>query len=112
MAALETFSWRIQRGDEGQEEGTVRSAQFGDGYRQTSGDGLNSTRQTWTVTCTEPLAVVSEMRAFMRRNLGRSFAWRNPFGELGLYQSSTWTSRVVGGGFAVFTATFEEAFHP
>ncbi|MCU9949859.1 phage tail protein [Pseudomonas sp. PDM13] len=112
MAALETFTWRVQRGDDGQEEGTVRSAQFGDGYRQTSGDGLNSVNQTWAVTCTEPKAAAAQMRSFMRRHLGRSFAWTNPWGETGLYQSSSWSFRFVGGGFVVFTARFEEAFHP
>lgn len=110
--AVETFTWRIQRGEEGQHRSTVRVAQFGDGYRQTSGDGMNSVRQTWAITCTGRKDEVNAIRAFLTRHLGKSFAWRNPHGEIGLYQASEWNSRAVGGGLFVLTSSFEQAFHP
>lgn len=45
--AIETFTRRTQGQPEGSYEQCVRSAQFGDGCKQVSGNGLNIETQSW-----------------------------------------------------------------
>lgn len=112
MGQIETFTWQVEAGGSGDEQSTVRTAQFGEGYRQTSSDGMNSSRESWGVSHTGTIERVLEIRDFLRSHAGRSFLWRNPLGELGLYQAPARNMRVIARNVATITATFEQAFHP
>ncbi|PHM54879.1 phage tail protein [Xenorhabdus hominickii] len=43
---IKTFDFPARVGAVGEFEPVVRSVQFGDGYKQTSGDGINSQRES------------------------------------------------------------------
>jgi len=111
--AIETFTWRVQRGEAPDMTYQVRTAQFGDGYRQEVADGLNNERQSWPVTVVAKRVQGLAIMAFMRRHAGaRAFLWTNPLGELGLYTCKNPTPTPLAGGLIRFTGTFEQAFHP
>ena len=48
--ALETFNWSPRVNPSQDVTMRTREAQFGDGYTQTSGDGINPRSQSWDLT--------------------------------------------------------------
>ncbi|MEQ9911973.1 phage tail protein [Pectobacterium polaris] len=63
----------------------TRSIQFGDGYRQRSGDGINGESQSWPLTFVGDNSYVQPIVSFLRRHKGyTAFQWTNPLPELGL----------------------------
>ncbi|KMJ44720.1 minor tail family protein [Xenorhabdus khoisanae] len=64
----------------------VRAVQFGDGYTQRSGSGINSEHQSWTVSFAGNKQYIDEIRQFLARHAGyRAFKWKNPLLDMGLY---------------------------
>lgn len=110
--ANSVFTWPVHAGEEGQHTSRVRQAQFGDGYMQTSADGLNPTTQSWPITTTGTKAEIMAARQFLKDNAGRSFIWESPVGELGFYRCNDFGVANIGGGVFVLRATFEESFQP
>ncbi|MDE9430661.1 phage tail protein [Xenorhabdus bovienii] len=96
----------------------VRTVQFGDGYSQRSGDGINSNHQSWPLTFVGNQQYIGEIRQFLLRHQGwRSFKWRNPLSELGLYacQGHRVTALGMNGmheQMYQLTATFETTYQP
>ncbi len=48
--AIETFTWPTQHGDAPEITYRVRTAQFGDGYKQEAGDGPNNKEDSYPIT--------------------------------------------------------------
>ncbi|HGX3315081.1 TPA: phage tail protein, partial [Pseudomonas aeruginosa] len=48
--AIETFTWVPDDGADVDGTLRTRTSQFGDGYAQESGDGLNGESQSWSLT--------------------------------------------------------------
>ncbi|WP_038188352.1 phage tail protein, partial [Xenorhabdus bovienii] len=89
-----------------------RSVQFGDGYKQTSGDGINSQRESWPLSFVGALFEIEPIIAFLREHQGwRSFKWRNPLSELGLYQAGKFNIQASGAYFTL-SVTFTRVYHP
>lgn len=110
--ALETFTWSPRLGASGTEDERVRSAQFGDGFAQVVGDGINAVTHRWPLTFTGSEDYVREIRDFLRRHgKTKAFLWTPPLGELGLYMRS---EMVLTGNGRVYSlaVTFETAYHP
>lgn len=107
----ETFAWPVQHSDTGEVTYRVRTAQFGDGYSQVVGDGINNQTQSWPVSYTGTREAVLAIKAFLDRHGGyRSFRWVSPLGELGLYRAASANIQTLGGGKLKITSTFEQAF--
>lgn len=110
----ETFTWRTI----GQPQGTVTLrrlvAQFGDGYRQAAGDGINNKVQSWPVQCVgRDAAEAKAIVEFFDRHHGyKSFYWTPPLGERGLFEVVTYNPSPVGGGIYTISATFQQVFKP
>ncbi|MDE9483965.1 phage tail protein, partial [Xenorhabdus bovienii] len=86
--------------------------QFGDGYKQTSGDGINSQRESWPLSFVGGLSEIAPIMAFLREHQGwRSFKWRNPLSELGLYQAGKFNIQASGAYFTL-SVTFTRVYHP
>ncbi|WP_446471090.1 phage tail protein [Xenorhabdus stockiae] len=84
--ALEEFTYIPRVNPIGDITQRVRTVQFGDGYTQRSGSGLNNEHQSWTVSFVGNLDYIEEIRQFLIRHAGyRAFTWRNPMSKLGLY---------------------------
>lgn len=109
----ERFSWRAT----GEPTGAVTfrrlTAQFGDGYRQVVGDGINTEVQSWPVTFAGGKQEMQAVAALLRRHAGvRSFFWTPPLGEEGLYEAPSFSLAHIGGDVYRVSATFQQVFKP
>jgi len=111
--AIETFIWAPD--DEASSDSTLRTrkSQFGDGYVQVSGDGLNAEADSWGLSFGGVAEEVKPILDFIRIHGGaRSFLWTPPGGALGMYRCESFRQQRKPGGIVVVTATFERAYHP
>lgn len=111
--AIERFTWPTQNGDAPDITYRVRTAQFGDGYKQESGDGPNNKVDSYPISYTGPQLKVLEIMAFFDRHAGaKAFLWTTPLGELGLFTCKKPVPTPMGGTVFKLTATFDRAFQP
>lgn len=114
--ALDTFAWRtqIQSGMEGTFTHRVRTTQFGDGYKQVSGDGPNPEQQSWPVVLTGSKNDLIPALNFIRAHTVNAFIWTPPFGQAGLFRVAADSIHMapVSNNAVSISATFEQAFHP
>ncbi|QAY87218.1 phage tail protein [Pseudomonas arsenicoxydans] len=111
--AIERFTWPTQNGDAPDITYRVRTSQFGDGYKQESGDGPNNKVDSYPISYTGPKAKVLEIMAFFDRHAGaKAFLWTTPLGELGLFTCKKPVPTPMGGTAFKLTATFDRAFQP
>lgn len=110
---IDLFDFPVQANDTGSTEFVTRTAQFGDGYAQVSGEGINSSKQSWAITYSGNKDSVKKVKKFLDDTQGyKSFAWRNPLGELGLYRASKYEVLPYSSDVFRLTATFEQSFAP
>ncbi|WP_020201864.1 phage tail protein [Cupriavidus sp. WS] len=112
--ATETFTWQAA-GPSAQGDVTlrVRSAQFGDGYKQVVADGINNKVQSWPMKFVGSRERILAIQDFIDQHAGAtSFYWTPPLGQQGLYQVAKYTPAVEAAGVYSLTATFEQAFRP
>jgi phage-related protein len=112
--ALDTFSWPTQGMPEGTYDQRVRTAQFGDGYKQVAGDGINPETQTWPLMFNGKEQEMLPILTFFRTHTIKSFIWTPPYGEPGLYRVLPESIRAspYGGRVMTVSASFEQAYHP
>lgn len=112
--ALEKFTWHARLGSAGEEKQRLRTNDYGDGYTQVIGDGINSDTESWPLTFTGREAYINPIRDFLARHKrGKAFAWQPPLGALGLFRyTSSITRQPLGKGLYIITVTFETAFNP
>lgn len=114
--AIEVFSWPIQSAGqpETQVKDNVRRVQFGDGYSQVSGNGLNPDYLVFNFSFTGSPSKALEMYAFLRRHKTKSFSFKPPYGELSLWRvQADSLKKVIKSKLVVsITAIFEQAFIP
>lgn len=109
----EVFNWCVRTDVVGTTDFLTKEARFGDGYRQTSADGLNNETQQWPVSIVGRADKVRLARDFLRAHRGAvSFLWTPPLGEQGLYLCKTYNLQAHGGGVYTLSATFEQTFQP
>lgn len=112
--AIETFSWPVQIGNrpEAQYSETVRKVQFGDGYTQLSGAGLNGESISFPYSFRGELATALAIRDFLRRHRKKSFLWTPPYEQAGLYRAEEDSIKFAPAGNTqgIVTATFVQWF--
>lgn len=84
---------------------------FGDGYQQTTPDGINAVAETWNLVF-DPISAadIEAIRTFMRTKVGLKFTWTNPNGVEKYYRrvgEVVWTRNGPAGTLNV---SLEEAF--
>lgn len=110
MADHEVFTWSpLLDSTSGTTEYRVRTASFGDGYRQEVADGINSYRDTWSLEFRDSSEVLTQIKAFLDRHLGyKAFTWTPPLGEPSLFKVKSRGLKPLGNGVYSITATFEQ----
>ncbi|MDO7911332.1 phage tail protein [Pseudomonas sp. 22-AL-CL-001] len=105
----ERFTWKPNRSAPGTFQNAVRSANFGNGYRQVAGDGINNETQSWNLTFTGKKARIAAILAFLRAQRGyKPFIWKTPFdGDL-YFTCNAYSPTDQGGDLWMLTATFEQ----
>lgn len=117
MAELKTFTFSPRFGAEGEFEPVVREVQFGDGYKQVTGDGINSEKESWPLTFSGSWDFIEPIVQFLREHNGyRSFKWRNPLFQLGLYTAGKFTvtptfANAKGRNYTLIV-TFTRSYQP
>lgn len=111
--AIETFTWpvQIQAQQQISYAHRVKSAQFGEGYEQVSGDGINPETIQVPITWTGKKSEAVAMRNFLRRHTTKSFIFTPPFEQQGLYRVTPDSINLVpvSANVATVTATFKQA---
>ncbi|EKZ9178138.1 phage tail protein [Vibrio vulnificus] len=111
--ALQQFTWCPDKDATGETTRRTREVQFGDGYKQSAGDGINGASQKWPLTFTKRRDEAVAIKSFLDDHKGYiSFAWQPPLEPLGLYQAKTSTLTPLGAGWYRISVTFEQSFHP
>jgi len=111
--AYQMFTWCPRIDPTGTHSFRVLSAQFGDGYKQSVGDGINNEVQTWPLQFTGDAAYINGIVSFLRAHRGYlPFQWTPPLGELGLYEAGEFSVTPHGGGKYTLAVTFEQRFAP
>ncbi|WP_434681373.1 phage tail protein [Pseudomonas sp. R1-18] len=111
--AVETFTWCPSKGTSSTPSYRTRSSQFGDGYEQVVGDGINNKQDSWPLSFTESRDEALLIKSFLDRHGGyKAFFWTPPLGELGLYRATAPSVTPIGGGVYTLTSTFTQTFHP
>ena len=111
--AIETFEWSPRISPEQTVTMRVKEAQFGDGYAQVSGDGINPRSQSWDLSFVGTEQYIKEIKQFFDRHQGRiSFQWTPPLEDTGLYRCKEYRPSPLGGGNWSLTAAFIQAFAP
>lgn len=111
--AIEVFSWKPLAPAEADVKLRNRKAQFGDGYKQVSGDGLNAREQSWNLSFGGSESEIAEIVAFLDRMAGRkAFQWKPPLYPVGLWLCEEYTPKENPGLYFTLTATFVQAFKP
>ncbi|MCD0495908.1 phage tail protein [Achromobacter sp. MY14] len=109
----ERFTWRSTGQPVGATTFRRLTAQFGDGYRQVAGDGINNKVQSWPLTFAGSKAEMQAVLAFLDRHAGiASFLWTPPMGTEGYYEAPTYNLNPVGGDTYTVSATFQQVFKP
>lgn len=111
--AIETFTWCPRLNASSDTKFRTRKVQFGDGYTQVSGDGLNPRSQEWTLSFTGSETYIKAIKDFLDAHGGtRSFQWQPPLEDIGLYCCDTYKPTALGNKKYTLDATFQQAFKP
>lgn len=110
--AIKTFNFPACVNAAGDTRFRIRKAQFGDGYMQVSGDGINPITRSWDLTFIGQYSYITSIIAFLEDHQGvKSFQWTPPTQVPGLYRCEGYKPVAMGGDNYSLTATFTEAFH-
>lgn len=111
--AIETFTWCPRLNAEADTTFRTRKVQYGNGYAQVAGDGLNPRSQKWTLSFTGDESYIEAIKAFLDARAGTAaFLWKPPLEPIGLYRCDTYKPTALGAGKYNLDATFEQAFKP
>lgn len=110
----DTFHWRTRNTVRGTEHVSTLQAQFGDGYKQIAGTGINGRSETWDLDWSGPRSEAAALRDFLSAHVTTSFWWTNPWGERRLYRVKvdSFSASFPVGKKATVSFTFEQAFAP
>ncbi|MFW8567076.1 phage tail protein [Orrella sp. 11846] len=110
---METFTWCPRVDASGEYAYRVIDAQFGDGYKQSVGDGLNTETSSWSLSFRGRSDKIAPIRNFLRARQGfQPFKWTPPLGDEGVYEARKLSLVAIGGGVYDLSVTFTQRFEP
>jgi len=106
-----TFTWQPTKNSPKKKQPRVKKVEFGNGYKQIYGDGINNNLENWSLVFEVEDTVKQAIESFLDTANGYNFFnWTSP--ENGAtekqYVCPSWESIPIGGGFYSLTAIFEE----
>lgn len=105
------FRWPVERAPEATIKFRVITAQFGDGYKQTSSDGINTKDESYAITVNGDEKTARDIMDFFDYHNGvRSFLWKPPLGKLSLFTCDDPKPVQKSTNLYVITATFIKSF--
>lgn len=112
MAA--TFQWQHRAAPTGTVKHRTLIAQFGDGYVQRAGDGLNTKSAEWPLEFVGPVEFIEEISDFLDSHAGsKAFHWTPPLGAGSTYVAPDgYTVTPNGSGVLTLSVTFKQEVRP
>ncbi|WP_272681817.1 phage tail protein [Providencia sp. PROV129] len=108
---IETFTWCPRINAQIDTTFRTKKAQFGDGYTQTAGDGINTRSDNASFEFVGKEAMIKQIVAFFDRHEGyKAFIFTPPLREKGLFRCEAYKTSALGAGVYSVLATFIEAF--
>lgn len=107
---MDTFSWLPDENASPKKTPRLLSCQFGDGYKQSAGDGINILLPPWSVSFSaRTFAEIQAMDAFLEKQGGSTtFLWTPPGSSTAKkFRCEEWTPS-WGSTSASLTATFQQ----
>lgn len=112
MSAQE-FTWCPIENAQARVRFRIRKAQFGEGYTQRAGDGINPRDRSWELRFRGRAAAMAPIRAFLDEHAGAAaFLWTPPGGAQGLYVCEEYDETALVNNRFEIRATFLEAHAP
>jgi phage-related protein len=109
----ETLTYTPSRQSSKSTETRVLRADLGDGYSQRAGDGINVTKQMWTLVfpCEDSTTAIAIYSFFEDKGGSEYFYW-TPFRESTprKFICSSWSETFLGNSNTAITAQLEEVF--
>lgn len=110
---MDEFDFCPQVGATGEVRHRKLVTQFGDGYSQAVGDGINRKMQDWPLSFTGKEADIIAVRDFLdARGETQSFTWTPPLGVQGYYRADPYTITAHGRGVYQLTVTLKQVYRP
>ena len=108
---VKTFTWQVERDIDPTIKYRAVETQFGDGYKQTSADGINIKDEQYAFKAHAYGVKAQEIMDFFDEHQGwKSFFWTPPLGKLGLYTCADPKPTPQGGGLYAISGTFVKVF--
>lgn len=105
------FNYQVDYSSKSSAQPRVLLAQFGDGYEQRSGDGINTNPKSWPVTITRDSATIMTIEALMDQWAGvTAFLWITPRNTVARFVCRQYDTTYDDFNKSVFTGTFEQVF--
>jgi phage-related protein len=106
------FTWCATKQSQGDVIGSVRRAKFGDGYAQSSANGINPVFRNWNVEFVGKKSRIQEIVNFLDSHVGKSFVWEAPFFGDGYFYCDNYKPAPNGMRLWMLTGTFEQTYQP
>ena len=108
---MTTFTFSPKYGAALSKEPRVKMAQFGDGYQQRVGDGINTIAREWSLNFEGTKSDIDAIDLFLTTEGGiTSFNWTPPSGASGRWLCRNWSPSINEYDNWTLSATFEEMF--
>ena len=109
---MAVFTWRPIHGGSKTVTPKVRQVEFGDGYSQRVGDGINIIRPSYSLTFRGFSETINAIDQFLQSRAGvESFTWTPESGATAAqYLCKSWAVANESFGIKSLTATFERVF--
>lgn len=109
----DTFDWRVHANSAGQGGFVTNKVQFGDGYSQSTPQGINNETGRWNISVAGYASEVQPIVDFIRAKKGaESFFWTPPLTPTGYYECVDYTITPNGGAHYTISAVFELVHRP
>lgn len=94
---LDTFTWDPLVDASCKEKLRTIKTQFGDGYEQASGDGINNEQSDWDLQFKGDASRIGAIRDFLRSHGGwQAFLWTPPLGVEATWRADEYEYRAHG----------------
>jgi len=108
---MTTFTYSPNYGAAVDKTPKVKRAQFGDGYQQRVGDGINTTARSWSLSFEGTKTEIDAVDLFLQTEGGvTAFTWTPPTGAVGKWLCGQWSNSITDFDHYSLIATFEEVF--
>lgn len=111
IPGVPVFSWCQMPDANGTIKLRILRAQFGDGYQQRAGNGINPAVESWPLQFIGRTTYTGPIVAFLKERAGhKAFHWTPPDGELGLYACESISVRKMTAIITAVGVTFDQVF--